>query len=296
MLTTELIQQLCQIAIEAGDAIASVHQTITDLNVQTKLDGSEVTAADLLSNQIIEAGIQALQMEAYAIISEESALAETANLSDFECCWLVDPLDGTKGFIAGHPSFTVNIALIENGYPVFGVIEHPITRECIWAAEGMGTFVLLEEGVNILLSESLRSSTLPRGESANCGVSPYRVLTGRYQNIALWEERLAAIGPVTMQAQNSSYKFCTLAKGEADIYPRGSRISAWDTAAGQCILEQAGGAVIDFNGDRLCYTGRAKSHKQHPRSGFIALADAKQLPMWKEFLLKQGVINNDKSR
>jgi 3'(2'), 5'-bisphosphate nucleotidase len=300
MVNTDIIKQLCNIAISAGDAIATVHQMIIDLDVQTKSDGSEVTAADLLSHQITEAGILGLPMQAYPIISEESDLAEIANLSDFECAWLVDPLDGTKGFIAGHPNFTVNIALIKDGYPVLGIIEHPLTRECIWAAAGQGAHIF-----NSPLSESLRSSILSQGGSMKDCVplvkQPYtppswRVLTGRYQNIPLWEERLASLGPLTMQAQNSSYKFCTLAKGEADIYPRGSQISAWDTAAGQCILEESGGAVIDFNGERLCYTGHAKSHKSQPRSGFIAFSDARQVAQCKELLINEGVIKNDKSR
>lgn len=319
MFDANIIRRICQIAIEAGDAIAAVHQTIADLGIQTKVDGSEVTAADLLSHDMIYAGLNALPIQSYPIISEESVLAETANLSDFAHAWLVDPLDGTKGFIAGHPNFTVNIAFIEKGYPIFGVIEHPLTRECIWAAKGVGVFVVNDD---FPLSESQEchpgskaQECLPGSEAQKCHPGseairdlpgcplpkqkhtppPWRVLTGHYQNIPLWKERLAPAGPSIMQPQNSSYKFCTLAKGEADIYPRGSQISAWDTAAGQCILEEAGGAVIDFNGDRLCYTGRAKSHKKHPRSGFIAISDANQLPMWKTLLIKEGVIN-DKSR
>jgi|GEM_PF-364968 len=346
MIDQVLIEKICCIAIKAGDAIASIYRDSKSLDIQKKDDGSSVTKADLLANQIIVDGLKQLPIESYPIISEESELAETADLSDFDRAWLVDPLDGTKGFIAGHPNFTVNIALIKGGYPVFGVIVHPLTRECIWAAEGEGVYIFplskikdFDPPTFFLLKKLVTRGDYPvtrfclhknptrgeygfNGEAKFCDSptrgeldftsgqdricqllkrkthtpSPWRILTGRYQNIALWQERLKSLGPLAMQAQNSSYKFCTLAKGEADIYPRGAQISAWDTAAGQCILEEAGGAVIDFNGDRLCYTGRAKSDRSQPRPGFIALSDAKHVTLLKELLEQEGVIKNDKSR
>ena len=284
MIDQKLIYQICHIAIEAAKAINTVDRHTSKINTALKKDGSQVTAADLLANELIIKALKALDIESYPIITEESDLADTVNLSDFERCWLVDPLDGTKGYVLGHPNFTVNIALIDDGYPILGVIVHPLTMECFWALAGEGAYLFTPQNPKQVINREAHQPP------------PWRVITGRFQNISIWQQRLAKLGMTQWTPMNSSYKFCVLAKNEADVYPRGAQISAWDTAAGQCILEQAGGAVIDFNGDRLCYTGRAKSHKEHPRPGFIALADKTYVPLYKELLQSEGVTSHDKSR
>jgi 3'(2'), 5'-bisphosphate nucleotidase len=277
MLDKHIIQQLCNIAFEAGEVILTFDRDLSEqMDQQDKVDGTPVTAADLAANKVIEQGIKNLPIDAYPIISEEDPCSVNQIVSDFEFCWLVDPLDGTRGYVRGWDDYTVNIALVENGYPIFGVIVHPAKKTCYWAGAGLGAWKIDQGGV-------IEQLITPKDRRA-----PWRILTGCFQNQALWAKHLAPLGALTWQAQNSSLKFCTLSQALADLYPRGANISAWDTAAGQIILEEAGGALVDFNGTRLCYTGPAKSQKGRKDAGFFAFADREHVSPWLD-LLKESL-------
>lgn len=265
----QLIDNICTIAKQAGEAILTFDRASSEqMHQQDKADGSPVTAADYAAHEIIEAGLKALPIDPYPIISEEDSRSDTAIVSAFDRCWLVDPLDGTKGYVRGWDDFTVNIALVENGYPILGVIVHPINQTCFWAAIGQGAF------------KHDRLGNITRLSSITDRQAPWRIITGCFQNQKFWAKQLIALGPLKWVAQNSSFKLCTLAQGKADLYPRGHGISAWDTAAGQIILEEAGGALVDFNGARLCYTGPAKSQRDSPKSGFLAFANHHHVSPW----------------
>lgn len=284
MIDANVINGLCDIALKAGHAILDiVEQGIEQLDIQRKQDGSKVTQADFAANRIVLEGLSKLNIDNYPIVSEESDIAETVDLHSMNYCWLIDPLDGTRGFVKGNTNYTVNIALIENGYPIIGIIAHPVNRICYWAAKDQGAYIYDTQGSIKLEREAY---TPP----------PWRIITGLYQNQQFWAKQLSELGTVEFIGQNSSYKFCTLAQNKADLYPRGSQISAWDTAAGQCLLEEAGGAVIDFNGQRLCYTGRAKAPRNQPDTGFFAIANREHLDVIKNYLKHKGVIHHDKTR
>ena len=138
MLDKNLIQQLCAIALEAGDIILTFDRNLPEQMVQQdKVDGTLVTAADLAANAVVERGIQGLPIVTYPIISEEDPRSVNHIVSDFERCWLVDPLDGTRGYVRGWDDYTVNILWLKMVI-IFGVIVHPVKRTCYWAASGLG--------------------------------------------------------------------------------------------------------------------------------------------------------------
>ncbi|VXC07583.1 3'(2'),5'-bisphosphate nucleotidase CysQ [Pseudomonas sp. 8Z] len=215
--------------------------------VTEKADASPVTAADLAAHHVLLDGLQALAPEV-PVLSEEAADIPLAERTAWTRWWLVDPLDGTKEFIAGSEEFTVNVALIERGRVVFGVVGIPASGRCYYGGAGLGAWrseapggeqsisVRLAPARGFTLVASKRHSS-PEQESLLAG------LAARFG-----EPALANIG--------SSLKFCLLAEGNADCYPRLAPTSQWDTAAAQGVLEGAGGEVLDLSGTPLTYEAR----------------------------------------
>ncbi|WP_322979427.1 3'(2'),5'-bisphosphate nucleotidase CysQ [Pseudomonas sp. C11] len=215
--------------------------------VTEKADASPVTAADLAAHHILLDGLRALAPEV-PVLSEEAADIPLAERAAWTRWWLVDPLDGTKEFIAGSEEFTVNVALIEQGRVVFGVVGIPASGRCYYGGAGMGAWcsdapgreqpirVRVAQAQGITLVASKRHSS-PAQET---------LLAGLIQRFG--EPALANIG--------SSLKFCLLAEGNADCYPRLAPTSQWDTAAAQGVLEGAGGEVLDLSGAPLTYETR----------------------------------------
>lgn len=201
------------------------------VEVQIKSDRSEVTEADHAAHRIIEQG---LAETGIPVVSEEGSHHAGA-----ERFWCVDPLDGTKSFIAGSPEYTVNIALIEQGRPVWGVVYAPAQERLWFGGAGQGAWMQSQGGEQ------------PIGVSATG--SPLRVLATRNHSNPQTEAFLADLGPIEHLARGSSLKFCAIAQGEADLYPRLGPCCEWDTAAGEAILIGAGGAVCDFDGQPLRY-------------------------------------------
>ncbi|QTS86945.1 3'(2'),5'-bisphosphate nucleotidase CysQ [Ectopseudomonas khazarica] len=215
--------------------------------VTEKADASPVTAADLAAHHILADGLKALAPD-IPVLSEEAADIPLSERSAWTRWWLVDPLDGTKEFIAGSEEFTVNVALIEQGRVVFGVVGIPANGRCYHGGTGLGAWcsdvvgderpisVRLAPARGFTLVASKRHSS-PAQETLLAG------LTARFG-----APQLANIG--------SSLKFCLLAEGNADCYPRLAPTSQWDTAAAQGVLEGAGGEVLDLAGEALTYEAR----------------------------------------
>ncbi len=240
MKPAELIEPVVAIAHEAGDEILKVYAT--DFDVQAKDDDSPLTQADMASHRVIDAGLRRLTPD-IPIISEESGLPDFEERSQWPVYWLIDPLDGTKEFVNRNGEFTVNIALIEGNRPVFGVVHVPVQKKTYTGCEGVGAAVR-EDGE----SRSIRVS----GKTA----SPVRVVGSRSHRGASLDAYLEKIGDVEMLPMGSSLKFCVVAEGGADIYPRLGPTSEWDTAAAQAVVEQAGGAVVKLDGEPLDYNAK----------------------------------------
>ena len=226
------------LALEAGAAIMKIYEKDA-IAVTAKADHSPVTEADLAADAVIRAGL-AKHFPDIAVLSEESPDALPRDTALF---FLVDPLDGTREFISRNGEFTVNIALIENGRSIAATVHAPAINATYIAAEGLGAWRHDENGTALALKTHLHTE----GE-------PLRVLASRSHNSPETETFIARLpAPVTLIQSGSSLKFCTVASGAGDLYPRFGPTSQWDTAAGQCILEQAGGLVLTAEGEPLRY-------------------------------------------
>jgi 3'(2'),5'-bisphosphate nucleotidase len=234
--TAESLQCLCDIARAAGAAIMAEYQPA--MAVATKPDDSPVTQADLSADAIIRERLTR-QFPGMSIVSEESASGTTAPAEPY---FLVDPLDGTREFIEGNGEFTVNIALISAGRPLAGVVYAPAIAHLYYGAEGVGAW--RDDGSQI---------TPLKARSISIG-SPLRITGSRKHGaneLSAWMAGLPL--PTVLVPAGSSLKFCLIAEGSADIYPRLAPTYPWDTAAGQCVLECAGGQVTDWQGNPLQY-------------------------------------------
>jgi 3'(2'), 5'-bisphosphate nucleotidase len=215
--------------------------------VSAKGDDSPLTQADLASNEIILDGLRCLTNE--EIVSEESDphLVEAGRLG--ERFWLVDPLDGTRDFVARRDTFVVCIGLIENGEPALGVIHSPVLNTTWWAVKGAGAFREEER----IMNRSMRTELIAAGSRSTTSERMQKFMD------------LAHVAEV--HRYGSALKFCKLAEGEIDLYPRFGLIHDWDTAAGQIIAEEAGCKVIEIASEQVL--GYRKPGFIH-RGGFVA--------------------------
>lgn len=225
-----------RLALVAGRTIMAFYHEGTA--VETKADSTPVTEADRTADRLIVAGLQA-ETPGIPVISEEST--STGSPPAGGRFWLVDPLDGTREFIARTGEFTVNIALIEDGRPVLGVLHAPVQGET-YVADGQGEALrIVGNGV----PEAICARAVPDEGPA--------VIASRLHRDAETDTYIAGLGPAQTVSAGSALKFGLLARGEADIYPRFGRTMEWDTAAGHAILSAAGGHVRDLNGRELRY-------------------------------------------
>ena len=224
---------LIDIVRQAGSAILDSYIT-QDPKVTYKFDKSPLTEADLNSHKIILNQLMAISE--LPIISEESESIYTKS----ESYWLVDPLDGTKEFINKNGEFTVNIALIKNSFPIIGIVYHPVTGVSYIGGKALGSIKIDEKNKqkNILVSKPNMS---------------IRVVASRSHLNDSSKDFIEKLGSVQTVYAGSSLKFCLVAEGLADIYPRLSPTSEWDTAAAQAVVEGAKGSVLDLQGRRLSY-------------------------------------------
>ena len=235
---SQLLQPVLDIAIEAGRRIMTVYES-ADFGVTQKDDASPLTLADLAAHRCIVEALAALPVR-YPVLSEEDAEIDFATRRAWGRYWLVDPLDGTKEFIKRNGDFTVNIALIDDGYPVLGVVHAPALETSYFAALGSGAHRRRD------------GQTQPIGTRPTPAL-PTFVVSRSHQNPELGAF-LAAAPEHEARSKGSSLKFCLVAEGSADLYPRTGPTSEWDTAAGQCVAEQAGGRVVRLpQQDRLRY-------------------------------------------
>lgn len=233
-----MLDKICQLAREAGDAIMKVYDGQTPVDVSHKSDDSPVTAADIAAHKVIVEGLVALTPE-IPVLSEEDP-ADWATRQHWQKYWLVDPLDGTKEFIKRNGEFTVNIALIEKGKPVLGVVYAPVMDVMYAAAEGKAW---KEEG-GIKAEIHVREARPPL------------VVVSRSHADQELEDYLTQLGEHQTTAIGSSLKFCLVAEGKAQLYPRFGPTNIWDTGAGHAVALAAGAHVHDWQGKTLDYTPR----------------------------------------
>ncbi len=240
---TDWLNPVRALAAQASERILEIYATA--FSVTAKEDDSPLTAADLASHQTIVAGLRELTPN-IPVLSEESATLPFAERQFWLRYWLVDPLDGTKEFVKRNGEFTVNIALIDNHEPVLGVVRVPVTGLCYFAARGYGAF-REEPGQP---PQPIAVKPLPAGE-------PARVVGSKSHGGPGLQKFVAALGPHHLVTIGSSLKFCQVAEGAADVYPRMGLTSEWDTAAAQAIVEVAGGCVVSAEtGQPLRYNTR----------------------------------------
>ena len=232
--TLELLDQVKGIAEAAGQAILNIYQQ-DDIEIQTKLDQSPLTQADLAAHEIITKALHALTPD-IPILSEEG---ETLT-GEVDTFWCVDPLDGTKEFIKRNGEFTVNIALIEQHQPILGVIHIPIFDETFMALKDKGAFKIQNNQ-----TQPLPKQTREINQPAIFAVSRSHLNQKTQDFIQQHQAKIIAAG--------SSLKLTLLAEGKADAYPRFGPTSLWDMAAGHAILKETGGEIYTFDHHSLVY-------------------------------------------
>lgn len=236
-LNNKILDDVIKLAVEAGGEIMKVYDT--DFDVVQKSDNSPVTAADMAAHHVIVDGLTALTPDT-PVLSEESASIPYEERARWQQYWLVDPLDGTREFVKRNGEFTVNIALIENHESTLGVIYAPVTGALYYAARGTGAY----KRASNTGPERIQSRKRQAGKIIVAGSRSHR---GDSLNAFL-----GRIGDHEILPMGSSLKSCLVAEGQADIYPRLGPTSEWDTAAAQCIVEEAGGRLVltDMNAMR----------------------------------------------
>ena len=253
------IQPVCEIARAAGAEILSIYES--DFGFETKGDGSPLTLADQNAHTLIEARLKVLTPD-IPVLSEES-IDEVGDLRlNWPRYWLVDPLDGTREFIKRNGEFTVNIALIDKGRSCMGVVYAPVPGSLYFAISGQGAYKQIAGSA----PERIYTRALDP-ERLEVVASRSHLSDEVKQFVASLEEYS---GSVTLISMGSSLKLCLVAEGRADVYPRLGLTSEWDTAAAQCVVEAAGGKVIDCQARDLRY---GKENILNP--WFIVVADTR---------------------
>jgi len=252
-LATRLLAAVEAIARGAGERILEVYAL--DFAVTRKADDSPVTAADTRADAYIREHLTRLE-PSLPVLSEESRVPPLAERRGWETFWLVDPLDGTRGFVRRSGEFVVSIALVHAHRPVLGVIHAPVRARTYSAARGAGAW-RSERGER----QRIRTRRCPRGAPT--------VAASRSRRDPRTRRLLAALGASEVLRVGSALKSCLVAEGRADLYPGFGETSEWDTAAGQCLVEEAGGAMVDLEGLPLRYN-RAERLINPP---FLAFGD-----------------------
>lgn len=263
MIDKAVREEVIALAQDAAAAILGIYDS--EFAVEHKDDNSPLTAADLAAHRCIVEGLARITPD-IPVLSEESAHeVATDERRQWARLWLVDPLDGTREFVKRNGEFTVNIALIEDGVAVFGVVQAPVTGQLWHGGAALGAF-RREHGHDIALRVRAPAT------------SPLRVAASRSHRDSRTQAFIDRMGEAEPVGLGSSLKFCRIADGGLDVYPRFGPTSEWDTAAGQCVLEGAGGALVDPQGRPFRYNQRDTVLN----GDFIALGDA-SLP-WRNWV------------
>ena len=229
------------LALEAGKRIMEVYSS-ADFGVETKADASPVTKADLAADAVISAGLREAFPEV-ALITEEQSESHTQRPSTF---FIVDPLDGTKEFVQKRRDFTVNIALVEDGVPTRGVVYAPAQNRLFYTDAGGKS---VEEDLSNGAKRAIRV--------ASSDNQALMVVASKSHRDTATEDYINRYAVKDMRSAGSSLKFCLVATGEADLYPRLGRTMEWDTAAGDAVLRGAGGQVVRFDDHMPLTYGKA---------------------------------------
>jgi 3'(2'), 5'-bisphosphate nucleotidase len=250
-----VIKQLIDVVYCAGEEIIKIYDS-DDFDISIKTDHSPLTKADVASNNIITKALHKIKLNNsfLPVISEESKNISYEERKSFNYYWLVDPLDGTKEFIKRNGEFTVNIALMENNFPIFGIIYAPVSRQIYYGAKGNGSFRIsgdLREQIKVSQTNSKPLSIVKSRSHSSEAEDKF------YSNFNIGE--INAIG--------SSLKFCLIAEGKSDLYFRSGPTMEWDTAAGQAIVESAGGVVVS-EGKRMEYNKESLKNSSFIVSSF----------------------------
>ncbi|WP_219597763.1 3'(2'),5'-bisphosphate nucleotidase CysQ [Aeromonas salmonicida] len=237
------ISELEPIARAAGDIIMAIYSQ--PFTVEYKGDESPLTAADKGAHEVIVQALAGLTPD-IPVLSEESGPEVMGLRHGWSRYWLVDPLDGTKEFVSRNGEFTVNIALIEDGKPLWGLVYAPVLDRLWYGGKGMGAWRVADGKREAI-------QTLPHQEGA-----PWRVVGSRNHLSRETLDYLAPFGDIErgdieLVSMGSSLKFCIIAEGGAELYPRLAPTCEWDTAAAQAVLEGAGGSVTRLDGSPLAY-------------------------------------------
>ncbi|MBD1391098.1 3'(2'),5'-bisphosphate nucleotidase CysQ [Neiella sp. HB171785] len=254
----QLLESVMTIAVDAGRAISDIYDS-GDFEALEKSDQTPVTTADLAANDVILKGLRQLPVD-YPILSEESEHIPYSKRAHWDRYWLVDPLDGTGEFIQRSGDFAVNIALIEAGVPIMGIIHAPVSGISYAAIRGQCVFRRDADGTD----------TPIHARSLNREQEKLRFAISRRQKLDLITECL----PAGMNAEfipfgSSTLKSCMVAEGSADCYLRIGPTGEWDTGAAQCIVSQAGGAVMTMGLEPLTYNQR----ESFENPNFMVVAD-----------------------
>lgn len=250
----ELVIEVNKIAEKAGEEILKIYES--DFSISHKDDKTPLTTADTVSHNYIIAKLTALTPE-IPVLSEESANIPFSSRKSWHQYWLVDPLDGTREFIKRNGEFTVNIALVRDHNPILGVINVPVFGTTYFACSKQGAFKQ-SKGKSPCKIKTKKTS-------------PVKFIVAGSRSHASKKQHsfTNALGDVELISIGSSLKFCLVAEGKVDIYPRFGPTSEWDTAAAQCIVEEAGGMVTDTNLKVLTYNKR----ESLLNPDFIVIAD-----------------------
>ena len=250
----QLLERVIEISQLAGRAIMDIYQQ--GIKVTHKADDSPLTQADLASHRIICSALEKLE-PGLPCLSEESIAVDYSTRSSWREYWLIDPLDGTKEFIKRNGEFTVNIALIRGHEPVMGVVHIPVSGESFSGGRDLGARRVNRRGEATAIQV--------RKPSAD----PLVVVGSRSHANPALERYLAQLGRHELISMGSSLKFCAVAEGKADFYPRLGPTSEWDTAAAHAVVVAAGGSVVKLDGQPLQYN--LKDSLLNPE--FLVIAD-----------------------
>jgi len=260
---SRMLEPLLEIAQMASRRILEIYST--DFTVVTKSDRSPVTAADMAAHETIVKGLRQLTPD-LPVLSEESANIAFAERRRWSSYWLVDPLDGTKEFISRNGDFTVNIALVQEHAPVVGIVHIPVEDLSYFGVVGAGAFRRKAEAA----PQAIHVQPLD--------AASVRVVASRSHRGELLDGFLAKLGAHQIVSRGSALKFCLVAEGAADVYPRLGPTSEWDTAAGHAVLLAAGGQAINVDGTPLSYNRKESLLNPH----FIAYADSSR--DWRQYV------------
>ncbi len=260
-----LLALVVGVAEEAAVGVCRIYRR--DFQVEYKEDQSPLTEADLFAHETIKKGLARIEPR-LPLLSEESADIAFSQRGKWESYWLVDPLDGTREFVKKNDDFTINVALIHRQCPILGVVYVPVMRACYMATTGGGARKRAADG---------SQQVIRTRDAAQDG--PVIAVSSSHAD-ADTEAFLGKIGSHHLVRRGSLLKCCLIAEGEVDFYPRFGNTCEWDTAAGQCVLEEAGGSLTDFSGNPLRYN--TKDSLINPP--FVAFGPA--APDWRALMPK----------